>query len=149
VWTGEARPHTSNLKPLPQKGKHLGEYLMPAIKSLEDLKRIREEALAKRKVKTESGVAQVTVAMGTCGIAAGARDTMKAILNYIETNNVSGVVVTQTGCIGMCEREPIVQVTIGEQPKVTYGKVTPDIAERIMKEHVLAGKTLSEFVVPA
>ena len=122
---------------------------MPAIKSLEDLKRIREEALEKRKVKTESGVAQVTVAMGTCGIAAGARDTMKAILNYIETNNVSGVVVTQTGCIGMCEREPIVQVTIGEQPKVTYGKVTPDIAERIMKEHVQAGKTISEFVVPA
>jgi len=122
---------------------------MPAIKSLEDLKRIREEALEKRKVKTESGVAQVTVAMGTCGIAAGARDTMKAILNYIETNNVSGVVVTQTGCIGMCEREPIVQVTIGEQPKVTYGKVTPDIAERIMKEHVQAGRTVSDFVVPA
>ena len=121
---------------------------MPAIKSLEDLKRIREEALEKRKVKTESGVAQVTVAMGTCGIAAGARDTMKAILNYIETNNVSGVLVTQTGCIGLCEREPIVQVTIGEQSKVTYGKVTPDIAERIMKEHVQAGKTVSEFVIP-
>ena len=122
---------------------------MPAIKSLEDLKRIREEALEKRKVKTESGVAQVTVAMGTCGIAAGARDTMKAILNYIETNNVSGVLVTQTGCIGLCEREPIVQVTIGEQPKVTYGKVTPDIVERIMKEHVQAGKPVSVFIVPA
>jgi len=122
---------------------------MPAIKSLEDLKRIREEALEKRKVKTESGVAQVTVAMGTCGIAAGARDTMKAILNYIEANHVSGVVVTQTGCIGMCEREPIVQVTIGDQPKVTYGKVDPDVAARIMKEHVQAGKTVSEYVVPA
>src|SRR5512143_648470 len=122
---------------------------MPAIKSLEDLKRIREEALEKRKVKTESGVAQVTVAMGTCGIAAGARDTMKAILTYIEANHVSGVVVTQTGCIGMCEREPIVQVTIGDQPKVTYGKVDPDVATRIMKEHVQAGKTVSEYVVPA
>jgi NADP-reducing hydrogenase subunit HndB len=122
---------------------------MPVIKSIEDLKRIREEALEKRKVKTASGVAQVTVAMGTCGIAAGARDTMKAILTYIEKNNVDGVVVTQTGCIGMCEREPIVQVTIGEQAKVTYGKVTPDVAERIMKEHVQAGKTVTEFVVPA
>jgi NADP-reducing hydrogenase subunit HndB len=122
---------------------------MPAIKSLEDLKRIRDEALEKRRVKTASGVAQVTVAMGTCGIAAGARDTMKSILNYIETNNVSGVLVTQTGCIGMCEREPIVQVVIGEQPKVTYGKVTPEIADRIMKEHVLGGQVLSEFVVPA
>ncbi len=122
---------------------------MPAIKSLEDLKRVREEALEKRKVKSASGVAQVTVAMGTCGIAAGARDTMKAILAYIEKNQVSGVVVTQTGCIGMCEREPIVQVTIGEQPKVTYGKVTPEVAERIMSEHVQAGKTVTEFVVPA
>jgi NADP-reducing hydrogenase subunit HndB len=122
---------------------------MPAIKSLEDLKRIREEALEKRRVKTASGVAQVIVAMGTCGIAAGARDTMKSILNYIETNDVSGVLVTQTGCIGMCEREPIVQVVIGEQPKVTYGKVTPEIADRIMKEHVLGGQVVSEFVVPS
>ena len=121
---------------------------MPAIKSLEDLKRIREEALEKRKVKTESGLVQVTVAMGTCGIAAGARDTMKAILGYIETHNVSGVAVTQTGCIGMCEREPIVQVTIGELPKVTYGKVTPEVAERIMQEHVQAGKPVTEFIVP-
>ncbi len=122
---------------------------MPVIKSLEDLKRVREEALVKRKVRTASGIAQVTVAMGTCGIAAGAHDTMKAILNYIETHNVSGIIVTQTGCIGLCEREPIVQVTIGEQPKVTYGKVTPEIAELIMKEHVQAGKTLTKFVVPA
>jgi NADP-reducing hydrogenase subunit HndB len=122
---------------------------MPVIKSLEDLKRIREEALEKRKVKTASGVAKVTVVMGTCGIAVGARDTMKAILGYIELKNVSGVLVTQTGCIGMCEREPIVHVTIGEQPKVTYGKVTPEIAERIMKEHVQDGKVVSEFVVPA
>ena len=122
---------------------------MSQIKSLADLKRIREEALEKRKVKTETGQAQVTVAMGTCGIAAGARDTMKAILNYIETNNLSGIVVTQTGCIGMCEREPIVQVTIGEQPKVTYGKVSPDVAEKIMKEHVLSGNVVKDHVVPA
>jgi NADP-reducing hydrogenase subunit HndB len=122
---------------------------MPAIKSLDDLKRIREEALEKRKLKTASGVAQVSVAMGTCGIAAGARDTMKAILKYIEENNVSGVVVTQTGCIGMCEREPIVQVTVGDKPKVIYGKVTPEIAERIMKEHVQAGYAVEEFIVPA
>lgn len=121
---------------------------MPAIKSLEDLKRIREEALKKHKAKIASGVAQVTVVMGTCGIAAGARDTMKSILSYIEDNRVSGVVVTQTGCTGMCEREPIVQVTIGDQPIITYGKVTPEIAERIMKMHVQDRKIVSEFVVP-
>jgi NADP-reducing hydrogenase subunit HndB len=120
---------------------------MSAIKSLEDLKRLREEALEKRKVKSESGSAQVIVAMGTCGIAAGARETMKSILSEIETDNLSGIVVTQTGCIGLCEREPIVQVVIGENPKVTYGKVTPEVARRILKEHVLDGKPVQDFVI--
>lgn len=122
---------------------------MSAIKSLEDLKRLREEALEKRKVKSTSGSAQVIVAMGTCGIAAGARETMKAILNEIETGSLSGIVVTQTGCIGLCEREPIVQVVMGENPKVTYGKVTPEVARRILKEHVLAGKPVQDHVIQA
>ncbi len=121
---------------------------MSTVKSLEDLKRLREEALEKRKVKTASGQVQVIVGMGTCGIAAGARETMKAILDTIEADNMSGVIVTQTGCIGLCEREPIVQVVIGEEPKVTYGKVNPDVARRIMKEHVVGGKTVSENVIP-
>ncbi len=120
---------------------------MSAIKSLEDLKRLREEALEKRKVKSSSGASQVVVAMGTCGIAAGARDTMKAILAKIESDNLSGILVTQTGCIGLCEREPIVQVQVGNEPKVTYGKVTPEVAERIISEHVLGGKVVDEFVV--
>jgi (2Fe-2S) ferredoxin len=121
---------------------------MPTVKSLDDLKKLREEALEKRRVKTASGQAQVIVGMGTCGIAAGARDTMKAILEYIEKENVSGVVVTQTGCIGMCEKEPIVQVIIGEQPKVTYGKVNPETARRIMKDHVAGGSPVADHVVP-
>jgi NADP-reducing hydrogenase subunit HndB len=122
---------------------------MSAIKSLEDLKRLREEALEKRKVKTATGQAQVVVAMGTCGIAAGARETMKAILSQIETDNLSGILVTQTGCIGLCEREPIVLVTVGESPKMTYGKVTPEVAVRILKEHVLGGQPVKEYLVEA
>jgi len=122
---------------------------MPTVKSLDDLKKLREEALEKRKLKTASGQAHVVVCMGTCGIAAGARDTMKAILDYIEKENLAGVVVTQTGCIGQCEKEPIVQVTIGDQPKVSYGKVTPLVARRLMKEHVAEGKIVSENVIPA
>ena len=120
---------------------------MTAIKSLEDLKRLREEALEKRKVKTSSGSVQVAVAMGTCGIAAGARETMKAILNEIEVKGLSGIVVTQTGCLGLCEREPIMQVTVGENPKMTYGKVTPDLAKRILKEHVLEGQPVREYLI--
>ncbi len=120
---------------------------MSAIKSIEDLKRLREEALEKRRVKTATGKAQVIVGMGTCGIAAGARETMKAILNQIETENLTGILVTQTGCIGLCEREPIVQVIVGEEPKVTYGKVNPEVAKRILKEHVLEGKPVRENII--
>ena len=121
---------------------------MPAIKSLEELKRVREEALQKKKMKATPGNIQVIVAMGTCGIAAGARDTMKSVLNFIETNNLSGVTVTQTGCIGMCEQEPIVQVVIGDQPKVVYGKVNAEVAAQIMKQHVQDGLPVKDYVLP-
>ena len=122
---------------------------MPAIKSLEELKRVREEALQKKKMKAAPGNIHVVVAMGTCGIAAGARDTMKSVLNYIETNNLSGVTVTQTGCIGKCEQEPIVQIIFGDQPKVTYGKVNTDVAQQIMKQHVQNGTPVKDYVLPS
>ena len=121
---------------------------MPAVKSLDELKRLKEEALEKRKAKATAGTVQVTVAMGTCGIAAGARETMRAILDEIEADSLSGIVVKQTGCMGMCDLEPIVQVEVGEAPKVTYGKVTADRAKQIMKEHVVGGHIVLEMVIP-
>lgn len=120
---------------------------MPTVKTLEDLKRIREEAIQKRNAKTTEGQIQVIVGMGTCGIAAGARDAMKAILDVIEKDNLSGILVTQTGCIGVCEKEPIVQVVVGEQPKVIYGKVSPEVAVKIMKEHVEDGHVVQSNVI--
>jgi NADP-reducing hydrogenase subunit HndB len=122
---------------------------MSTVKSLEDLKKLREDALEKRKVKSASGQAQVIVGMGTCGIAAGARETMKAILDTIEADNLSGIIVSQTGCIGLCEKEPIVQVLVGDSPKVTYGKVSADVAKQIMKDHVIGGKIVQDHVIPA
>ncbi len=120
---------------------------MSKVKSLEDLKKIREEALQKRQAKTTSGEKQVIVGMGTVGIAAGARETLKAILDYIEENNLSDIVVRQTGNIGMDSYEPIIQVAIAEQPMVTYGRVTPDMARRIMKEHVEDGAVVKEYAI--
>lgn len=120
---------------------------MPIIKSIDDLKRIREEAIKKQDFKSASGQKQIIVGMGTCGIAAGARDTMKSILEKIEKESLSGIIVTQTGCIGVCEFEPIVQVQIGEEPKITYGKVNKDVAAQIVDEHVLAGNIVKEYMV--
>jgi len=121
---------------------------MNAIKSLEDLKKIREEALAKRKITETSGATQVIVGMGTCGIAAGARETMKAILDFIEEKNLPNIIVTQTGCIGLCEQEPIMQVVSGEQQKVTYGKVSGEVARKVMQAHVVEGHVVEENVIP-
>jgi NADP-reducing hydrogenase subunit HndB len=120
---------------------------MNAIKNLDDLQKIREAALAKRKLAETSGSTQVIVGMGTCGIAAGARETMKSVLDYIEANNVENVVVTQTGCIGLCEQEPILQVVLAGKEKVTYGKVNPDVAKTIMKEHVGQGTVVQDHVI--
>jgi NADP-reducing hydrogenase subunit HndB len=122
---------------------------MGKVKSLEDLKRVREEALQKRHAKTVSGQKEVIVGMGTVGIAAGARETLKAILDYIEKEGLTEILVRQTGNIGLDSLEPIVQVVIGEQPKVTYGKVNAEIAQQIMKQHVVDGVVVKEYVVEA
>jgi NADP-reducing hydrogenase subunit HndB len=121
--------------------------MVDKVKSLEDLKRLREEALEKRRLKSEAGQIQIVVGMGTGGIASAARETLKAILEFIESENLSGVTVRQTGNIGLDSFEPIVQVTIGENAKVTYGKVTPDAARRIMKEHVVGGQPVRDFII--
>jgi NADP-reducing hydrogenase subunit HndB len=120
---------------------------MSTVKTLEDLKKLREEALEKRKAKATSGNVQIIVGMGTCGIAAGARETMKSILRTIESENLSGIIVTQTGCMGLCEKEPIVQVIVGEQPRVTYGKVDAVVAKKILDEHVVKGNVVKDHVI--
>ena len=122
---------------------------MPAIKSLEELKKIREEALQKRDIKSASGRVQIVVGMGTPGIAAGARDTVKEFLNIIEEKHLTDVVVRQTGNFGLDSLEPVVKVTVGDSATVTYGKVTPYAARLIMEQHVLGGMVVQEHVIPS
>lgn len=122
---------------------------MPTVKSLEDLKKIREEALKKRDIKSAPGSVQIVVGMGTPGIAAGARETLKEILGIIEEKNLANITVRQTGNIGMDSWEPIVQVVVGEAAPVTYGKVTPTAARQIMEQHVMDGKVVNDYVIPA
>ena len=117
------------------------------MKSLEELQKIKERALQRRKMSGEGARARVVVAMGTCGIAAGARETMTAILGEIEKRDVSDVIVTQTGCIGLCESEPIVQIQVGEQAPVTYGKINPERVPALIEKHVLGGETVAEWLV--
>ncbi len=120
---------------------------MPSVKSLDDLKKIRDEALKKQQIKETSGKKEVIVGMGTVGIAAGARETLKAILDMIEKENLSDIIVRQTGNIGLDSFEPIVQVVLPGEEKVTYGKVNPEMARKIIKEHVLGGEIVKEYQI--
>jgi NADP-reducing hydrogenase subunit HndB len=120
---------------------------MPTLKSLEDLKQIREEALKKQQLRENSGKKEVIVGMGTVGIAAGARETLKAILDMIERENLKDIIVRQTGNIGLDSFEPIVQVVLPNEEKVTYGNVKPDMARRILEEHVVGGEIVQEYQI--
>ncbi|MBP8637861.1 MAG: (2Fe-2S) ferredoxin domain-containing protein [Dictyoglomi bacterium] len=117
------------------------------MKSLEDLKRIREQAQAQIKLRTQEANTKIIVGMGTCGIAAGARETLMAILDELSKRNIQDVVVTQTGCVGLCEYEPLVNVVKPGQPKVTYMKVTPERARQIVASHIVNDQIINEWVL--
>jgi (2Fe-2S) ferredoxin len=117
------------------------------MKSLDELKRIKERALEMRKIKEGQARVTITVGMATCGIAAGARSTMKAIMDYIREHDVDNVIVTQTGCNGMCEQEPIVDVQLKGNPKVTYGYLNAERVQKLMDQHVMKGDPVNEWVL--
>ncbi|MCL0061067.1 (2Fe-2S) ferredoxin domain-containing protein [Dehalococcoidia bacterium] len=114
------------------------------MKSLEDLKRIREEAQKDIKVRLATGTT-ITVGMGTCGIAAGARDTMLAILEELRRREIDANVTT-VGCIGMCSKEPLVDIEQAGGQRITYGNVHPDMVSRIIEEHLIKGNVIQEWV---
>ena len=117
-----------------------------AIKSLEDLRKIKETARQATNARHENGT-QVIVGMGTCGIAAGARTIMTAILDEISKRGIQSVSVMQTGFIGMCQREPLVDIVRPGEPRVTYGNVKPEDVSRIIAEHLVNGRIVSDLVV--
>lgn len=117
------------------------------MKSLDDLKKVREKALEQMKIREGNYSAKVVVAMGTCGIAAGAREVMTAILDELEKRGISDVAVTQTGCKGLCEQEPTVDVIKTGEPTVTYGYVDADKARQIIAQHVVNGTAVGDWVV--
>lgn len=118
---------------------------MPKLKSLEELRTLRESLQRDIKARTETSTT-ITVGMGTCGIAAGAREVMHAILAELEARSIDAHVTT-VGCIGMCSREPLVDIQQGDEPRVTYGDVTPAMVPRIIEEHLIGGEVVDEWIV--
>ncbi len=118
---------------------------MPKLKSLDDLRRVREQAQSEMKTRLETGTT-ITVGMGTCGIAAGARETMHAILDELREREIDAHVTT-VGCIGMCMLEPLVDIEQAGHPRITYGNITKDKVSRLIEEHLIKGNVVEEWVV--
>ncbi len=114
---------------------------------LEDLRKIRERAGKDLNLRTGKARARIIVSMGTSGIAAGAREVLAAFLDAIEKFNVTDVVVTQSGDKGYDSFEPVAEVRIEGKPTIIYGKLTPEAARRIVKEHLIEGKPVAEYIV--
>ena len=120
------------------------------MKSLADLQAIRAKTLENINMRKEDeNAARVVIGMATCGIAAGARPVMLKFLEEIKEKDLQHVTVSQTGCIGMCRLEPMVDVILPGQEKVTYVKVKPDMVDRIVTEHLIGGTPVAEYTIGA
>ena len=118
------------------------------MKSLADLEAIRLKTVNKVGLRKEGNdETRIVVGMATCGIAAGARPVMQAFVEEIQKRNLGNVFVTQTGCIGLCRLEPIVEVYTPGQEKVTYVKMTAEKAAKVVVDHVVNGKVVDEYTV--
>ena len=111
---------------------------------LGDLAKIRDQARAVVSLGEGKGRARIIVHMGTCGIASGAKDIMSAFLNEIETRNVADVLLSTSGCAGLCSREPMATVELAGEAPVKYADLTPEKASKIFEEHVIGGKIVTE-----
>ena len=121
------------------------------MKSLAELEAIRKATLSKINVRTEDKgeTTRVVIGMATCGIAAGARPVMLSFMDEIQKRQLAHVTVSQTGCVGMCRLEPMVDVILPGKEKVTYVHVKPEMVPRIVAEHIVNGRPVAEYTIGA
>ena len=120
------------------------------MKSLAELAAIRDKMKDKVVLREGTNDTRIVVGMATCGIAAGARPVLNAFVECVNKEElVSTVTVSQTGCIGICQYEPVVEVFQPGKEKVTYVKMTAEKAEKVVKEHIKGGKVVEEYTITA
>jgi len=115
--------------------------------TIDDLKKIKERVHAETALREGERRVKVTVHMGTCGIASGAREVMNALMHEIEEAGATDVVVTTSGCMGLCSREPLVTVEILSQEPIKYEYMNPNKMRQVFKRHVLQGEIQTPFVL--
>ena len=119
------------------------------MKSLAELEAIRNKTINNVIMRTEGDNIRIVVGMATCGIAAGARPVMNAFMEEISKRGLGNVAVTQTGCIGVCRLEPIVEVYLPGQEKVTYVKMDAKKAVEVVAEHIVNGRVVNQYTIGA
>ncbi|NLN56185.1 MAG: (2Fe-2S) ferredoxin domain-containing protein [Clostridiales bacterium] len=118
------------------------------MKSLEELAKIRQHMQSKMALREGENDIRIVVGMATCGIAAGARPVLKTLLEEISSQGLGDkATVSQTGCIGICQFEPVIEVFESGKEKVTYVKMTPEKAKRVVAEHIKGGKVVTEYTI--
>lgn len=118
------------------------------MKSLEELRAIREKMQGQVGLRSEDETqTRVVVGMATCGIASGARPVLTTLSDAVQTKGLDNVIVTQTGCIGLCQYEPIVEVLEPGKEKVTYIKMTPEKALEVVDRHLIRGQVIQEYTI--
>lgn len=121
------------------------------MKSLAELEAIKNKIKNQVEIRKDSDddAVRIVVGMATCGIAAGARPVLSALVDEVNKRGLSNVTVAQTGCIGMCRLEPIVEVMAPGKEKVTYVKMTEEKAKKVIADHVVNGNVVSEYTIGA
>ncbi|HZX46438.1 MAG TPA: (2Fe-2S) ferredoxin domain-containing protein [Clostridia bacterium] len=117
------------------------------VKTIQELEEIRKSTLERISIRKEREGTRVVVGMATCGISAGARPVLKALVEEVNKRGLQDVIVSQTGCIGICEYEPIVEVYRPGEEKVTYVKMTPEKVVRVVAEHIVNGNVVTEYAI--
>jgi len=118
------------------------------MKSLEELKAIREKMQGQIGIREEDALqTRVVVGMATCGIASGARPVLNKLSDMVQEKNLNYILVTQTGCIGLCQYEPIVEVMEPGKEKITYVKMTPEKAEEVVEQHFVRGQVVGKYTL--
>lgn len=117
------------------------------MKSLEDLKKLRDQAIKTMDMRYHNGGTRIQIGMATCGIAAGARPVMNKFLEEIAARHLKDVIVTQVGCMGECAFEPIVEIVEQDGTRTIYAKVSERMVAEIVEEHLISGKRLDRYML--
>ena len=118
---------------------------MPKIKSLDELRQLRTQVQKELETRVETSTT-IIVGMGTCGIAAGAKETFNAIIDALDAKGITHVLVRQTGCMGLCHSEPTVEVVVPHMPVVIYGNVDVETARQIVNDHIINKKLIDNHI---